>query len=324
MVRDFAIKLRSLTTPPAQLQELLDTVLTTPRASEKVSPAAKRIGQRQPTAERANEAKASYLLVGDILFSNEAWGGEKYVTLDHQVPLDLAYRPKPPDAATRALYPKGMPQPIPDALVGYIMQEEAGYQKVEAPFSEDEETALDKLVKPRLTGSCLFPFLSAEFKRSRGSESRDHALLQVARGSTTIINHLRLVLTRAGIAPTPRNTCHWSVTSDMSIIQLWLVWADHHPENGTLQYHIQQVARKDLCDLEDEENPGMVEFRRILRNILSWAMGERLDTIRKAMVKLVAIAEGKDNVSKALNAKVIPESSGPPATKKQKRAADDI
>lgn len=110
----------------------------------------------------------------------------------------------------------------------------------------------------------------------------------------------------------------------MSIIQLWLVWADHHPENGTLQYHIQQVARKDLCDLEDEENPGMVEFRRILRNILSWAMGERLDTIRKAMVKLVAIAEGKDNVSKALNAKVIPESSGPPATKKQKRAADDI
>lgn len=139
MLVGFNISLESDATRPAELQTLLNTVLDTPRASP--SPAAKRIGAHQKSAQYANEATASRRLVADILFTNEAYGGEKLVTLHEQVPLDLAYQPKAPTEKIRAQYPKGMPQAIPDAIVGYISAHEARCEEVESPFSTKEEAA---------------------------------------------------------------------------------------------------------------------------------------------------------------------------------------
>ena len=97
------------------------------------------------------------------------------------------------------------------------------------------------------------------------------------------MNYLHDFYTRAGLQPSVVDTCHWSVTSDMTTAMLWVHWRTCSNKTKTVKHHMKLVDQQFLRAANDKNNKAMVHFRRKLRNILKWAVGPRLVKIRNAI-----------------------------------------
>ncbi|KAF2241277.1 hypothetical protein BU26DRAFT_389367, partial [Trematosphaeria pertusa] len=266
---------------PTLLQHHIDHVVNAPRASS--SPAAKNIRRDQPRAEAAtNEHTAIDILKDNVLFKAEAAGGERYVDQARNINLLRRHLPSAPSDFVEQIY-GALTQPQPNTAVGYITERAARGASVHAPFSIQEEAVLNVHA---VCEGLHFPFLTCQWKSAKSSQGHWHAERQGARDGATLVNAIHKYLTCAGKDPTVVETCHWSLTCDISSINLFVHWRAE--ENGIAKFHSKKVEQEFLHDLKDPENPAIVRMRRLLRNILNYSLGTRLTMIRDAIPAIQA------------------------------------
>jgi len=119
-----------------------------------------------------------------------------------------------------------------------------------------------------------------------GSETLTHAELQSARGGATIVNYNHEFFKLAGMAPPIEFTCHFSLVCDLSSAALGVHWRVE-VEHG-FEHHMQTLSHHVLRDITDHENPGMVQVRGHLRNVLEWAVGLRREKFKEAIDMIAA------------------------------------
>jgi hypothetical protein len=78
------------------------------------------------------------------------------------------------------------------------------------------------------------------------------------------------------------DTHHWSLTCDMNTAKLFCHWLQIS-NAGERTFHMKLVDEALLRNPKDTENAGMADFRRILRNILDYAIGDRRQMIKDAI-----------------------------------------
>lgn len=136
-----------------------------------------------------------------------------------------------------------------------------------------------------LTSSLHFPFLTCQWKGYTGSEGQYHASLQGGRDGACVVNYLHHFFTEAGQTPSVVDTCHFSVTSDIQTFRLWVHWRkDCGGDRGTI--HHMKCIKSAFSELPEEDEDAMkllVDFRKMLRNIASYATSTRLERIKQAI-----------------------------------------
>jgi hypothetical protein len=125
-----------------------------------------------------------------------------------------------------------------------------------------------------LTHYLFFPFLTSQWKTPNSNGSISHAHNQAARDDAVIVNYLHKFYNLAypDQQPDVIDTAHYSFTSDLHTAQIWVHWYD---EEG---HHMEMIFEFSL-----REEDRIVKARGILKNILNYATGNRLDNIKNAL-----------------------------------------
>jgi len=137
-----------------------------------------------------------------------------------------------------------------------------------------------------LVNETLFPFLTSEWKAGGGSEGHAQAALQATRGGACVVNYNHTFLESAGMVPSNLETMHFSLTCDMRTVIINVNWRDY--VDSEVVHYSKKISSHRLDDEKD-----MLEFRGHLRNILDWAVGERLDMFHRA-IKMLAKKNGRE------------------------------
>jgi hypothetical protein len=270
---------------PSELEAHLKNVIQRPRdATKVVSPNAKQIARRRRLAAQQNERTGIKHIEPYMLFRGEADLDDRvefvpYIASKDEVFLNKHFRPRPPTEGVRSTYGE-LSQPRSDSCIGYVTRRDAQAAASEAPFSAEEE----QILKPfPLTQYLHFPFLTSQWKTQIANENMLHARYQAARDGAAVVNYLCEFYHNADIEPSVIQTCHFSLTCDLETSEIWVHWRDGD------QYHMELVSKASLRELPEVEST-----RNILRNIVEYSLGERLENIRNAVPSFAAIfAQGK-------------------------------
>jgi hypothetical protein len=123
-----------------------------------------------------------------------------------------------------------------------------------------------------------FPFLTAQWKVSNSSENLHSAQNQAARDGAAVVNQLHDLYTTADATPpSPVQTCHFSVQTDLQHGGLWVHWRDDPDHYMELEY-----------DFSMRDEVALETLRGFLRNILDNATGPRLKSLRTALPKFIS------------------------------------
>lgn len=205
--------------------------------------------------------------------------GEKFTWWEQETRLNIDYVTKVHNGSKFALT-----TPIPDACNGYIRREIADLSRLRpaCPFTEEEEAKLlDTPGLPPILTDALVSFLTGQFKTSTG-QSLEVAQLQSARDGVAICEYLHRLFTRSSMAFSEVHTCHWSVTCDAVIVNLFLHWREQ--TNSGPRYHMMDIATANLrANAMSGDNPDLRRMRDRLRNIQRYAVEERLQGIKQAL-----------------------------------------
>lgn len=277
---NFGVVLGSLEPLPVILRRYLNDVVDAPRASE--SPSAKNLHDVQPFAESSvSEMKgisliAQYLMFPDCTNPGDE-RGERNVSFVFEAQFNRQYV-KHRDGSS-------LTQPRPDLTNGY-MSRKVARGLIPAPFDEDEEQILNE---NNIHSEALCPYITAEFKSAR--VALFIASLQAARNGVAVQNYLQALYERAGMQPSVVDTCHWSIVCNTQSAQLFLHWRG---EGG--KYHMRPFCSADLraSFKQLDKNPAMVTLRRYLRNILEYALNERLRRIKDVIAGIAAKRDEED------------------------------
>lgn len=110
-------------------------------------------------------------------------------------------------------------------------------------------------------------------------------MLQGTRDGTCIANYLHEFYTDVGRIPSVVDTCHFSATCDMETIKLWVHWREE--EDGQVDHYMKCIKRAFLeITIDDESMNLFIATRKMLRNILDYAMNERDWPASKAQWKI--------------------------------------
>ncbi|OCL02020.1 hypothetical protein AOQ84DRAFT_305522 [Glonium stellatum] len=250
-------------------------VHTINNAREQTSPTAKTIARKQRRAVFLDEQGGIDLLKSDVLFMEEAEGGEPLISVKPRVNLSKAYLPPPLSELVAEEYGL-LSQPRPDHAIGYVPFSEAKVAGVQAPFEPAEE-----LVFSSLCTQLPFPFLTVQWKIQKGSQGHYHARLQGARDGATVVNYLHQFYTKAeNREPSVIATYHFSATCDMEILQIYVHWREANSDSS-VSYFMKPIAQTFL-----RKTSEMEEARKVLRNILEYSVKDRLQNIRQAIPPL--------------------------------------
>lgn len=80
------------------------------------------------------------------------------------------------------------------------------------------------------------------------------------------------------------DTAHFLLTTDTDSEKLWVHWLEKREDAGA-DYHMELISQAFLRPLTPRDT-GMVDMRKMLRNILGYAVSERLDKIKAAISSL--------------------------------------
>jgi hypothetical protein len=80
------------------------------------------------------------------------------------------------------------------------------------------------------------------------------------------------------------DTTHFSLTTDTDSAKLWVHWLETKEEGGA-DYHMELISQAFLRPLTPRDT-GMADMRKMLRNILEYAVSARLDSIKAAIANL--------------------------------------
>ncbi|KAF2733706.1 hypothetical protein EJ04DRAFT_577407 [Polyplosphaeria fusca] len=249
------------------------------------SPHAQAITEQWRYASDNSESLAQLVLEEHILFRGESearTSGVKYLTIQKQVNLVKDYLPKPPYATIPALF-GALARPQPDSCIGYITADNAGkyHPELATPFTREEDSIADcRGINVVHNAPTHFPFLTAQWKSGQTGECQIQASVQAARNGALIVNYMHqfYLLAYPNRAPTPLETCHFSMTTECYTIILWIHWREVNPMDGQVYFRMEEVEMARMRKLDD-----VLEVRKILKNYIDFAMGERLRSIKKAL-----------------------------------------
>ncbi|KAF2792317.1 hypothetical protein K505DRAFT_326231 [Melanomma pulvis-pyrius CBS 109.77] len=269
------------------LRKFVDTILTRPR-QRAVSPNARTVVDRQSRAAKKSKQDGIDLLLRPLLFP-PAYddNGEPFVDVCAKPKLDCNYIP---DRLSQN--PVDFDCPEPDTCIGYITRDIAlsCTPWVQPPFSEQEEFVIYHMT---VHGDVFYPFLTCQWESSLDGGTHEAAQIHGARDAAVLINSLYQIfrIANPGEPSHPRDTCHFSVTCDMLSAMLYVHWREED-HAGTPAYRSCVLLECNLKDLR-----AVQDFRRILRNILDDAMGDRLAVFRALIPILENACYGRTSVA---------------------------
>ncbi|KAF1347372.1 hypothetical protein EJ07DRAFT_142720 [Lizonia empirigonia] len=263
---------------PQALKEHVSTVILAPRdPNTPLSPNAAKIRQQRRVAAQQNERNGIKRIEPYMLFRGAAEDDPRVLAAPlvyskEEINLHRYFLPLPPDRTVKDDW-KELSQPRPDTAIGYVTRRDA--QSTEPPsataFTAKEERLLDGFC---LTQYILFPFLTSQWKTPNSNENISHAHNQAARDGSVIVNYLHKFYSLAypDQQPIVVDIAHYSFTCDLHTAQIWVHW---HDEEG---HHMEMIFEFSL-----REEDKIVEARGILKNILNYALGDRLKNLKNAL-----------------------------------------
>lgn len=84
--------------------------------------------------------------------------------------------------------------------------------------------------------------------------------------------------------PSIVDMAHFSLTTDTDSAKLWVHWLETKDDGG-VDHHMELISQAFLRPLTPRDT-GMVDMRKMLRNILEYAVSARLDNIKAAIASL--------------------------------------
>jgi hypothetical protein len=262
---------------PSALADHIHSVIRKPRVQGvEVSPNAKRVVDIRAGAALQNEDTAVRRIEPHLLFRGEA--DQSYITTPiplitskDKVYLQPCFLPEPKWATGN----DQLARPIPDTCIGYVTHADAmATIPPSAPaFTEEDDRALQNFA---VAQTVHFPFLTSQWKAPNSRENLMTAANQAARDGAVIVNHLHAFYSAAypDRSPDVVDTCHFSLTCDINTVEIWVHWRD--TDSGT--HHMEQIDNFSM-----RKESAMREARALLRNIIEYATGGRLDAIKAAM-----------------------------------------
>ena len=270
---------------PSELKAHLENVIQKSRdGSKEVSPNAKQIERRRRLAAQQNERTGIKHIEPYMLFRGEADLDDRVDSVRHiaskdEVFLNKYFRPRAPNEGVKSTYGE-LSQPRSDSCIGYVTQRDAQATASQAPFSTDEEQVLQAFP---LTQYLHFPFLTSQWKTQIANENMLHARYQAARDGAVVVNYLCEFYRNADIEPSVVQTCHFSLTCDLETSEIWVHWREEDQHRMEL---INKASLRQLSELE--------KTRNILRNIVEYSLGDRLDDIKRSIPSFAAVwAQGR-------------------------------
>lgn len=287
---------------------------------EAPSPNAKRLQETAPIARSRSEQDGIDLLEELLLLVPASKGGMAAVERAVKPNLNAQFLPFASSFAAENIR---LETPQPDHCYGYLPSKKARPARLMAPFTIGKEnamnryayltllTAIQQLVKRLTRGICrfalttelYFPFFTAQWKSPAKGQTHHQAIPQGARDGSAIVNYLHqfYAIARPTQVPSLIDTCHFSATTDMRSIIIWVHWREQG-EDGNVSHHMEQVEPGMLDKGRDNE-----EIRAILRNLQDHALGCRLQGIKEL---LPTFWENFANRELTRTASVVSSSSG--------------
>jgi len=154
-------------------------------------------------------------------------------------------------------------------------------------FTQDQRTIMDHSLICNYSQPLLehyFTFLVFEFKSDAAGGSFRHAERQAAGAGALAVNSLRsfLKIAQTNSDPPKMESKFFSCTMNASYADLWVHWCEPDEDSARKdRFYSTRVGRYTL------EEPDQVQrFQAALRNIVDWAMEERLPLIRTALSRI--------------------------------------
>jgi hypothetical protein len=235
--------------------------------------------QTQPRAMANLEAQGTHMLA-DELFWAAAYqrNGEPLVEKAESKAWSRFYHPNP----ATDIRPAGeLEQARPDITFGYIYQDMA--KELEAPFDEADEALFRQYAV--CDGLC-FPYFTVEMKSASAGGTIPEAIVQGARSGAIALKAMEFYFTTAyGLdrqSEYKQELCHFSATSDLQTAHIYVHWLEaggaHHDTSAPMpRYRMERIKQIFL-----DEQYAVEDYRRMLRHILDFARGPRLDSIKAA------------------------------------------
>jgi hypothetical protein len=176
-----------------------------------------------------------------------------------------------------------------------------------------------------MTAALHFPFLTYQWERpSQGGQFC--ASQRAARDGATIVRNIDSFCQAAEIAtPTGKTAsvidkAHFSVTCDTETAKLWVHWLEPSQSvSGGKEYYMHCI-KKAFLRPDDERDTSLVDMRKMLQNILWYAVTKRLAKIKTAIKALDRKRkEGHKVAMDTLHARTLVADSDDP---RKKRTAD--
>ena len=169
-----------------------------------------------------------------------------------------------------------MPRPKPDLAFGYS----------QAAFDTNQRTAIGLLVNELKQSyampvrSLRFPFLQIEFRALAMGGSPFGAKNQAASAGAIAMNGLLELNRRNSAEPgfDSDNPQFFSLTMNNIYASVNVHWLSHSAENGSIRYNMGTLSDHLLT-----ESGGLKAVYQIVKNILDYAVNERLAKIREAL-----------------------------------------
>ncbi|KAF2437614.1 hypothetical protein P171DRAFT_179423 [Karstenula rhodostoma CBS 690.94] len=255
------------------------------RARDHPSPRAAYVVANAHAARQGGKELAKELLAKGIGLECFRDGGYALSTRHPNIRLDDSFLPNSP----KARQDMRLKPAQPDVANGYLTRREAAGATV--PFNRDEEAQimLEMVRNPRTGQLCplnvtprmFFPYYTIQWK---SNDAMYKATAQGACDGAVINEHLRSLYSAAQGPNNPNEsdvvlTMHFSATFEGNLVILWVHF--YNPEKSA--YHMERVGQF----VVDEQEP-MTRYRRFLRNLEDYAMGPRLDAIKRALSDISA------------------------------------
>jgi hypothetical protein len=264
--------------PPA-LAHFVKTIIRRPREADTApSPNAKNIVKMRRWAAGQNERTAISKVAPYLLFVGEAdcdfhVPSTPHITAKHDIGLNKFFLPPAPTPQIAKTW-GALSSAQPDSCLGYVTTGDARNTGTKAPFSTDDEAILHTF---SLTPYMHFPFLTAQWKVPNSNENLHSAQNQAARDGAAVVNQLHDLYTTAdSTPPSPVQTCHFSVQTDLQHGGLWVHWRDGHNHYMELEF-----------DFSMRDEVALGNLRGFLRNILDNATGPRLESLKTALPNFI-------------------------------------
>lgn len=287
-LKTYRIFLDRKKSPPPELAQLLK-IIKTPREHLPTTPKSRKVAERWEYTKNRQEKDAIAALEQLFGYCPEGWDGEWGIDRGQDLPWKAGSVPVPDAKENKtlqqAMLQMGAPKtPIPDICYGYTAK----------LFNQEEMDAMSSLESTCFVTGCveepILPFLVMEWKAKKGS--LEEAQQQVRRDGSAAVNSITNFFANAmgrsmvqqsvgtevlNSSADADKTAVFSLCVDSNNIELRVHWR-RLESDGTVTWEADLIEDGMLRHAEH-----VFKIRSCMLNILAWARGERLSSIKDAL-----------------------------------------